>query len=76
MLNLLFLLAVLDKPPPLLMLRPNLPSLPLRSRAFRKSSDVDGRRSFVVDDPTLRSDGSTTAPPVKAVFEPLLLCKF
>lgn len=44
MLKRLFLLLLRAKLPPLLMLRPNLPSLPLRSRAFLKSSDVDGRR--------------------------------
>lgn len=65
MLNLLFLLALLDKFPPLLKLRPNFPSQPLRSLAFLRSSAVEGLRSFRVE---LVSRGSTATV--------LLLSKF
>lgn len=67
MLKRLFLLLLRAKLPPLLMLRPNLPSLPLRSRFFRNSSDVEGRRSLVA---AFNRLGSVA----KAVPEPLLLC--
>lgn len=72
MLKRLFLLPLRAKLPPLLMLRPNLPSLPFLSRALRNSSDVDGRRSF---DAAFRRFGSvaTAATATKAVPEPLLL---
>lgn len=68
MLKRLFLLLVRAKLPPLLMLRPNLPSLPLRSRALRNISEVDGRRSLLLT-AVLRTLGSVA----RAVPEPLLL---
>lgn len=71
MLKRLFLLLLRARLPPLLMLRPNLPSLPFRSRALRSISDVDGRRSFVV---ALSKLGSAVAKAVpEPVPEPLVL---
>lgn len=70
MLNRLFLLLLRAKLPPLLMLRPNLPSLPFLSRALRSISDVDGRRSLLTA--VLRRLGSVA----RAVPEPLLLLLF
>lgn len=72
MLKRLFLLLLRARLPPLLMLLPNLPSLPFRSRALRSNSDVEGLRSF---DATLSWLGSAVVV-ASAVPEPLLLCKF
>ena len=70
MLKRLFLLPQRAILLPLDILRPNLPSLPLRSRALRKSSLVDGLRSFVTAAATLSKCGSVRS----AEPDPTVLC--